>query len=132
MKSIHDNFAFQRSLDPDVRTASANGEASVDTRGYSEGELVAIAGDISVSADETYTIKLSESDDNSTFTDSGISVVFDAAGDANSIAVARIADLNTTRKRYLRADLVVAGTTKSFEGGAMIVLGEPASGPVNS
>jgi hypothetical protein len=64
------------------------------------------------------------------YTSTGISVTF-TAGDDNTVKVARIPDLNTTRKRYLRADLGGTATTYSFIGGAQIALSQPESGPVN-
>ena len=75
-------------------------------------------------------MELEESDDNSTFTDvAAISVTITAD---NTVGVARIPELNVTRKRYLRAVLNVGGTTPSFPGNAVFLLGGGVSGPVNS
>ena len=127
---IFDNVKVLASLVPAVRTADANG-TGIDTQGYENAMLVVSAGDIDLaSTDETYVIELEESDDNSTFTDvTAISVTITAD---NQVGVARIPELNVTRKRYLRAVLNVSGTTPSFPGNALFLLGGRASGPVNS
>ncbi|MCR2833482.1 hypothetical protein [Parerythrobacter lacustris] len=118
------------SLVPAVRTADANG-TGIDTQGYTDAMLVVSAGDIDLAdANETYVIELEESDDNSTFVDvASISVTITAD---NQVGVARIPELNVTRKRYLRAVLNVSGTTPSFPGNAIFLLGGGAAGPVNS
>lgn len=131
MRSVFDNILVQSSLVPATRTASANGTA-VDTKGYSDGMLVVSAGDIDLaSADETYVFTVEESDDGSTgwTAVSGISVAITAD---NQVKEARLADLNLTRKRYLRAVLTVGGTTPSIPGVASIVLGRGASGAVGN
>ena len=127
---LFDNVKAVASLVPAVRTADANG-TGVDTQGYRDGMLLVQAGDIDLaSTDETYVIELEESDDNSTFTDvSDISVTITAD---NEVGVARISELNVTRKRYLRAVLNVGGTTPSIPVAATFLLGEAYSGPVNS
>jgi len=127
---LFDNIKAVPSIVPAVYTADENG-AAVDTRGYRDGMLVVNAGDIDLAnADETYVVELEESDDNSTWTDVATISVTITADD--EVGVARIAELNVARKRYLRAVLNVGGTTPSFPGGAVILLGEAASNPVNS
>lgn len=130
MRHLFDNTKVLASLVPAVRTADANG-TGIDTQGYENAMLVVSAGDIDLAnADETYVVELEESDDNSTFTDvADISVTITAD---NQVGVARIPNLNTTRKRYLRAVLNVGGTTPSFPGNALILLGGGDSGPVNT
>lgn len=134
MSKLFDNIGANRSLDPDVRTDDATGEGYVDTLGYRDGMLLAVAGDITDTTGDSYTIKVYECDTtDGTYTDTGVSVVFTGgAAEDNSTKVARISELNVTRKRYLRADLVCSATTTSFEGGAVILLGEADAGPVNS
>lgn len=130
MNKIFDNTKFVASLVPATRTADANG-TGVDTQGYNDAVLLVAVGDIDLaSADETYVVELEESDDNSTFTDvTGHDVTITADNEVDQV---RITGLNVVRKRYLRAVLNVGGTTPSFPGTAIFLLGGGASGPVNS
>ena len=130
MRHLFDNTKVVASLVPAVRTADANG-TGVDTQGYENGMLVVTAGAIDLaSTDETYAVIIEESDDNSSFAPvAGLSVPITAA---NQLGVLRLANLNITRKRYLRAVLDVGGTTPSFAGGAVIMLDGGDAGPVNS
>lgn len=130
MHKLFDNTKVLASLVPAVRTADANG-TGVDTLGYRDGMLVVSVGDIDLAnADETYVIELEESDDNSTFSDvATISVTITAD---NQVGVARVSELNVTRKRYLRAVLNVGGTTPSIPVSAVFLLGEAYAGAVNS
>lgn len=130
MRHLYDNVKGVASIVPAVYTADQNG-TGVDTRGYENAVLLVNAGNIdTANADETYVVELEESDDNSTFTDvATISVTITAD---NQVGVARIPNLNTTRKRYLRAVLNVGGTTPSFPGGAVFLLAGGDSGPENS
>jgi hypothetical protein len=133
---LYDNVSAQRALDPDVRTAAATGEKVVDSQGYRDGMLVAVAGDVTCTTGNSYTITVMECDTSTgSFTTTGISVVFSGADDAaasNQTKVARLPELNVVRKRFLRADLSCTATTTSFEGGAIILLSEADGGPVNS
>ncbi|MEM2988206.1 MAG: hypothetical protein QXK26_04115, partial [Candidatus Bathyarchaeia archaeon] len=90
---------------PATYSTDQNG-AGVDTKGYNSAVLLVQAGDIDTSSgDETYTVNLQESDDNSTFSAvSGYSVSVTAD---NQTKVLRIEGLGTSRKRYLRAVLDV-------------------------
>lgn len=130
MDSLYDNVKVLASLVPATRTASANG-TGVDTLGYNEGVAVILAGDIDLAnADETYAFKVQESDDNSSFSDvSGATTTVTADNDVKLI---RLTDLNTSKKRYLRVVATLGGTTPSWPGSAVILLGSPTSGPVNS
>lgn len=131
---LFDNILASRTLDPDVRTDAATGETYVDTTGHRDAMLVVVAGDITDTTGDTYTVKVMECETtDGTYTDSGISVTFTGGqAEDNSVKVARIAELNIARKRYLRADLACTATTTSFEGGAIILLGESDAGAVNS
>ncbi|MER0170355.1 MAG: hypothetical protein DU489_07075 [Nitrosomonas sp.] len=133
---LFDNLSAQRALDPDVRTGVATGEKVVDSQGYRDGMLVGITGDMSCTTGNSYTLTVMECDTSTgSFTSTGISVVFSGANDAaasNQTKVARIAELNVTRKRFLRVDLTCTATTTSFEGTGIIILGESYAGPVNS
>lgn len=132
MSKLFDNVTAIYSLDAEVYTTDTTGTDYVDTQGYGDGMLVALAGDIATTTGDIYTITLKECETtNGNYTSTGISVVFQNTDD-NSIKVARISDLGTTRMRYIRADLTCTGTTLSWEGAVAILLGEAASGPVNS
>lgn len=127
---VFDNILISPSLVPATRTADANG-TGVDTKGFNDAMMVVAVGDIdTASTDETYVVNLEESDDNSSFSAvSGFSITITAD---NTCKELRIPNLNTTRKRYLRAVLDVGGTTPSIPGIAFFVLGEPFSGPVGN
>lgn len=129
MDNIYDNVKFVASLVALSRTANANG-TGVDTLGFNQGALVIQAGDIDLTTgDETYTFSVEESDDNSTFAAvSGLTTTVTAD---NQTKLIRVSNLNTTRKRYLRAVLTVAGTTPIIPVSAVFALGTPASAPVN-
>lgn len=129
MSKLFDNVKVLASLVPAVRTADANG-TGVDTQGYDNGMMVVSVGDIDLAnADETYVVKVEESDDNSSFSDTGLSVTITADNEVDQV---RLAELNVARKRYLRAVLDVGGTTPSCPVSALFLLGGKYSGPVNS
>ena len=130
MSKVYDNIKVVRSLDPDVRTTATTGEGSVDTKGFNDGMLVAVSGDITATTGDAYTVEVYEGDTTASFSATGIKVTFSNA-ESNTVKEVRIPNLNTTRKRYLRADLGGTATTYSFEGGSQIVLGEGVSNPVN-
>lgn len=130
MDSLYDNVKVLASLVPATRTASANG-TGVDTLGYNDAVAVILAGDIDLaSTDETYAFKVQHSDDNSTFTDvTGATTTVTADNDVKLI---RVSNLNTTIKRYVRVVATLGGTTPSWPGSAVFLLGSPVSAPVNS
>lgn len=123
----------QPSLVPAVYTADQayGAVTAVDTFGYNDAMLVVAAGNIDLGdADETYVVKLFEcATSGGTYTDTGVSVTITAD---NTVGVARINGLGTTRQRYLKATLDVGGTTPSFPGTAMIALGRAYQEPVNA
>src|SRR6185437_16522164 len=129
MRHLFDNIKAVQSLIPATYTADkAYTDAAVtavDTQGYADGMLVVTVGDLDAgTGDETYAVKLFECDTSGgTYTDTGISVTILNTAD-DSVAVARIPELNVTRKRYLKATLDVGGTTPSFPGSALILLGD--------
>lgn len=132
MRKLFDNIKAVYTLDAEVYTTDTTGTDYVDSVGYGDGMLLVAAGDIATTTGDIYTVTVTECDTtNGSYTTTGISVVFQNTED-NTVKVARIADLNLTRKRYLRADLTATGTTLSWEGAAVILLGEAASGAVNS
>lgn len=128
MHSVFDAVKSEVSLVPEVRTADADG-VGVDTQGYNSAKLVVSAGDIDTAdADETYAVKVEESDDNVTFTpvtDFTTTITAD-----NQLKNVRIEGLGTSRKRYLRAALDVGGTTPSIPCSAVFELGRAFSEPV--
>lgn len=130
---LYDNVKVERALDPDVRTAAGTGEKVVDTQGYRDGMMVAVVGDVTDTGGDAYTLTVMECDTSTgTFVTTGISIAFEGDGNSNQVEEVRIPDLNVTRKRFLRVDLAVSATTTSFEGGALILLGEGTQGAVNS
>lgn len=139
MRKLFDNISANQSLDAEAYTAATEGGHVIDTQGYNDGMLVVVAGDITCTTGDTYRVKVMECDTtNGTFTDSGIYVDFTGAsgsaagGNAAAAKVARISELNVTRKRYLRVDLAMTATTTAWEGSGIILLGEGYSGPVNT
>lgn len=69
------------------------------------------------SGDESYVVNITESDDNSTFVPLATPVSFSltAVGGASGLAVP-MAKWGMRSKRYLRAELVISGTTPSIVG----------------
>lgn len=130
---LFDNIKPNLSLRPGTYSASTTGQSYVDTLGYSDGMLVVIGGAIGTTTADTYTFAVLESDTTAgTYTTaSGVSVTFTASDD-NEVHSCRISNLNTTRKRYLRADITTSATTASFVGSALIVLGEKDSNAVDN
>lgn len=111
-----DNILVKPSLDPESRTASANG-LGVDTQGYLHATFIFHLGSHDrTTGDETIEFQVAESDDNSSFTDitnattGAIGNVVPNATSGNVYVIS--VDLHkSTRKRYLRAETVAAGTT---------------------
>lgn len=132
MRRVFDNTKAVLTLDPEVYTGDTTGTDYVDSQGYQDGMLLIMSGDVTftTAAGEGYDIVLYECDTtDGTYTTTGISVDVD---DSNTIYSARIANLNTTRKRYLKAVLDTSATTTSWEGGVAVLLGGGDSGPVNN
>lgn len=127
---IYDNIKAVCTLDADAYTTDTTGQDYVDTQGFSDGMLLVTAGDIATTAGDVYTITLGECDTTGgTYTSTGITVVFQHDDD-NELRVARIPQLNTVRKRYLRADIACSATTASWEGAVTVLLGDGFSNPV--
>jgi hypothetical protein len=130
MSKIFDNVLVKYTLDAEVYTTDTDATDYVDTLGFSDGMLLVAAGDIATTTGDVYTVTVWECDTtNGTYATTGIAVTFQNTDD-NELRTARIANLNTTRMRYLKAKLTMTGTTLSWEGAAMILLGEGDSGPV--
>ena len=130
LKSLYDSVKVLSSLIPATRTSSANGDA-VDTMGYNSVMAVIEAGNIdTVDADETYNFKLQGSADGSTgWADvSGATAVVTADNQVKLIRLDNLLDV----PRYIRVVATLAGTTPSWPGSAIVLLGNAVQGPVNS
>lgn len=139
MRKLFDNISAQQSLVAEAYTAATTGANVIDTQGYTDGMLVVAAGDITCTTGDEYRVKVYECDTSTgTFTDSGIYVSYTgatgtAAGqNAAASQVARLTELNLTRKRFLRVDLAMTATTTAWEGSGVILLGQKVSGAANS
>lgn len=129
MRSVYDNVKSIVSLVPAVRTATANG-TGVDTMGYTTAKLAVSAGTIDLaSTDETYSFKVQDSADNSTFADvASLSAVAVTAN--NDMKNIRVDGLGTSVRRYVRAVLTAGGTTPSIACSAVFELGRAFKNPV--
>lgn len=137
MRKLFDNIGAHESLVAEAYTAATTGATVIDTQGYSDGMLVVAAGDITCTTGNTYRVEVYECDTSTgTFAATGIYCDFTGASGAtageNTAKVARIGELNLTRKRFLRVDLAMTATTTAWEGAGVILLGQKYSGPVNS
>lgn len=128
---LKNTYDLKPSLVPAVRTANANG-SGVDCLGY-EGPLFLFiehgTTDIS-STDETYTYKVEESSDNSTFTaiTGAVNAVTYTAAASYAGSTAEIVNVTNRQKRYVRAVLTVGGTTPSVAGSASFLLRRKIAG----
>jgi hypothetical protein len=131
MRKLFDNIKASFTLRPQSLGSGATNGTGVDTQGYNDAMVVLETGAVSGTS-PTLDVKLQESDDNSTFADiSG--ATFTQVTAANSSQVMRLAELNVTRKRYIRAVGTVGGSsTPTVIAGVEILLGQAASRPVNS
>ena len=128
MRSVYDNIKSLFALRPQVATASVNG-AGVDTLGYNSAAVTLEVGAVSGTT-PTLDVKIQDSTDNATFADvSGL--IFTQVTTANNSQVLRIEGLGTsTRRRYLRADATISGTSPSFAFATNILLGRAFRAPV--
>ena len=129
MKDLKNHIDVLASIKPAVYTASQNG-TGVDLRGFDRAVCVFESGTVdNTDTDETYSPKVQESDDNSTYTDV---VAADLEG-----TLALMVDDQIQRvgykgsKRYIRNVMTLSGTTPSFAGRASIVRGIPHQAPVS-
>lgn len=130
MRDIQNNISAVQSIKPSSYTATENGDA-VDLRGFSAATVLFYlwVGDYA-NADEVYTPKLQESNDASNWNDvaagdlEGSFTVIDEQADEGLQSAGYKGS-----KRYLRAVVVVAGTSPSIVGFGTIVLGEPHQAP---
>lgn len=129
MIKLLDNIKASFSFRPQALTATGNG-TGVDTQGYDDAMVVLETGAVSGTT-PSMTVKIQESDDNSTFTDI-TGATFTAVTASNNSQVLRVTELNITRKRYLRAVATISGTTPSFTTACEILLGGGYQGAVNN
>lgn len=130
MRSVSDAIKPVVSLSPATRTADANG-TGVDCKGFRSAMVLVEAGTIDTTdTDETYTINIEESSDNSTYAAvSGLTTTITASDTQKLI---RVEGLDTDRSRYLRAVLDVGGTTPSIAGSVHFLLGNSEIEPVGN
>ncbi|RUW40428.1 MAG: hypothetical protein E5V37_04775 [Mesorhizobium sp.] len=128
MRDLYSDIAFNVSLAPAARTASANG-TGVDMGSAGGATMVVVAG---AWTDGTHTFDLQESDDNSTFTSVPAAlligskpVISSAPGGGTSYKTGYLGI-----KRYLRAAVTVAGATTGAVYDALIVRGLPGTKPI--
>lgn len=129
-----DQVLFKPSLDPEVRTASANG-ASVDRLGYERAVmLVHVGAHDRGTGDETLTVKVQESEDNSTWSDitnASVQIAGDTIDATKGLVKTVEIDLSKpARKRWLRAVGTAAGTTPSTAYSVSFLLFSPATTPL--
>jgi len=129
MHSVFDAVKSEMSLVPNTRTQDVNGNG-VDTQGYNSAKLVVAAGDITTNGNETYTIKVEESDDDQNYT--AVADLTTAITADSQVKNIRIEGLGTSRKRYLRAVLDVGGNSPSIPCSGVFELGRAFSEPVQS
>ena len=130
MIKLFDNIAAVFTFRPNRVTATGNG-TGVDTQGYNDAMVVLEVGTVSGTS-PTLAVKMQESDDNSSFTDiSG--ATFTTVTASNSSQVLRLAELNVSKKRYVRAVATIGGTSPSFDFACEVLLGDKMLGnPINN
>lgn len=117
-------------LDPESRTASANG-LGVDTQGYGHATFIFHLGAHDrTTGDETIEFQVAESDDDTSFADitgATTGAIGNVVPNATSgaIYVISVDLLKPGRKRYLRAETVAAGTTPIDLCSAVVILSNP-------
>ena len=129
MKDLKNHIDVLASIKPAVYTASQNG-TGVDLRGFDGAVCVFESGTgDNTDTDETYSPKVQESDDNSTYTDV---VAADLEGTLALMVDDQIQRVGYKgNKRYIRNVMTLSGTTPSFAGRASIVRGIPHQAPVS-
>jgi len=137
MKDLANSIAVVSTLDPDTRTADANG-TGIDLQGFESATVVAQVGaeGITLSSSNKIEIVLQHSDDDSTYTDVTSSTdVVDGTVDSNGIFVtlddnAEAPSIHTIGyvggKRYIRVELDYSGTHGTgTEISACVIKGHP-------
>jgi len=120
MNNVKDETKPVVSFRPQDLTVTGNG-IGVDTSRFNSCSVVLEVGAVSGSS-PTLDIKIQESDDNSSFSDVVGATFVQVTGADNSQELA-VENLNTTRKKFLRAVATVAGGSPSFIASVVFVLG---------
>ena len=129
MKDLKNHIDVLASIKPAVYTASQNG-AGVYLRGFDGAVCVFESGTVdNTDTDETYTPKVQELDDDSTYTDVVADDLEGTLADMVGDEIQRVGYKGS--KRYTRNVMTLAGTTPSFAGRASVVRGIPHRAPVN-
>lgn len=124
MKDLKNSLNAVTTLAPAARTATENG-VGVDLQGF-DGALVVIqAGTIT---DGTHSVKVQESDDNSTFTDVAADDLIGSLVDLTSDTVQRVSYIGV--KQYIRVVSTVSGATTGGVYSALVVRGAARKYPV--
>lgn len=127
-RNLKSGVDVAHSLPPLLRTASGTG-AGVDLRGYDSAFGVVHFGDWT---DGTWTPKLQESDDDTSYSDvaaADLQGAFTAvSGTAGENTVQRVGYIGA--KRYIRGFLTGTGTT-GINAGMTVVRGHPARQPLD-
>ena len=127
MRDIKNNLDAVGSIDPASITASTNG-SGVDLRDFDGVMVVFQAGTADTgNADETYTPSVEESDDNSVYSAVAASDLEGALVNMTANSVQRVGYKGA--KRYIRAVLILGGTTPSIDASALVVRGLPHLSP---
>jgi len=127
MRDMKNNLDAVGSIDPASITASTNG-SGVDLRDFDGVMVVFQAGTADTgNADETYTPSVEESDDNSVYSAVAASDLEGALVNMTANSVQRVGYKGA--KRYIRAVLILGGTTPSIDASALVVRGLPHLSP---
>lgn len=124
--SIHiaDIAQYTEALAPAAYTANKTDADIIDTLGLIDGALVIHTGAVDTGdGDETYVIKVLESDNSDLSSSSEVTSLETTVTEAG-VQVVRLPELNLQTKRYLRVTLTVGGTSPSFTGSAVLVAGK--------
>ncbi len=136
MHDLLHNIKIQQALDPVVATATKT-SAAIDLKGYGCAAVIFSVGNSgdTLSGSVKWTLKLTESDDNTTYTDVGVA---DMHNDAATVVIDAPAEDTLAvsfgykgGKRYLKAVATATGTHTNGTPMAMLaVLGHAAQAPV--
>lgn len=121
---MKNNIDAVTSLSPAARTATENG-VGVDLQGFDAATVVIQVGTIT---DGTHTLKIQESDDNSTFTDVDAADLIGTLSNLASDTNQRIGYIGI--KKYIRVVSTVAGTTSGGIYGALVIRGNARTYPL--
>lgn len=115
-RDLDKSISVANSLAPATRTTTANG-TGIDLAGYDRAAVVFTVGTIT---DGTHTVKVQESDDNSTFTDVAAANLSGSVGALSSNTNLELGYLGT--KRYIRAVTTITGSPSTGGAYAAVVI----------